>query len=106
MKRSSLFVTAALGIATALTLLAPSGASAAGAGQFCGGIAGIRCAPGLFCEYAGGRCGIADAGGKCLRRPRLCPRIFRPVCGCNGKTYSNDCVRQAAGVSKRHHGRC
>jgi hypothetical protein len=28
------------------------------------------------------------------------------VCGCDGKTYTNDCVRQAAGTSKSYDGAC
>jgi len=42
----------------------------------------------------------------CAAKPRFCHKIFRPVCGCNGKTYANDCVRMSAGVSKLHDGKC
>jgi hypothetical protein len=106
MRRTLLIITAALGVATGLALLAPGGASAAGVGQFCGGIAGIKCDRGLFCEFGGGTCGTFDRGGTCARVPRFCNFLYKPVCGCNGKTYSNDCVRERAKVSKRHDGRC
>jgi hypothetical protein len=59
-----------------------------------------KCAAGLFCNYtvqAG--CGFADAPGKCERQPEVCAADFDPVCGCDGKTYSNACNANAAGVA-------
>ena len=93
-------------VVVGLTLFAPGNASAAGVGQFCGGIAAIRCDRGLFCQFPSPFCGFFDRSGTCVRIPKVCPFIFRPVCGCDGKTYPNDCVRQRARVSKRHDGRC
>jgi Kazal-type serine protease inhibitor domain len=101
-----LIVATALGVATGLVPLALGGATAAGLGQFCGGILGIQCDQGLFCEFGSGTCGRFDQGGTCARVPRFCPLIYRPVCGCNGKTFVNNCTRQVARVSLKHNGRC
>jgi Kazal-type serine protease inhibitor domain len=85
-----------------------TGAKAAGLGEFCGGFLGIQCtaSPGLWCEHPAGHCTFADLGGRCEKIPRFCTRIFKPVCGCNGRTYGNDCERQAARVQLDHVGRC
>jgi hypothetical protein len=36
----------------------------------------------------------------------LCTADFRPVCGCDNKTYSNSCVAEAAGVKNFTEGAC
>ncbi len=91
--------------ALALVTFAPSGASAK-VGATCGGFIGpILCGKGEFCQHAPGYC-FPFLPGTCAKVPQICLQIFRPVCGCDGKTYSNDCVRMRARVSKRHDGRC
>ena len=38
--------------------------------------------------------------------PIMCTADWRPVCGCDGKTYSNACNANAAGVSRYTEGEC
>ena len=42
-------------------------------------------------------CGDA-ASGRCTSLPGACPGIVRPVCGCNGRLYSNSCYAEQARV--------
>lgn len=59
------------------------------------------CADAEYCEGDG--CGTE---GRCLARPTVCTRDLNPVCGCDGRTYSNACVAASSGVRVRARGAC
>jgi hypothetical protein len=104
------FAAAALAALLAAPLLAPSEAHAIPAGEPCGAEAGAACDKGLWCEPPAGKCAAASSG-VCVAIPRFCfarkrSRSYRPVCGCNNKTYSSDCFRRAYKVGKSREGKC
>jgi hypothetical protein len=56
-----------------------------------------------YCAKPPGEC---DGEGECLVRPELCTDDWRPVCGCDGKTYGNPCGAASAGQSVAYDGEC
>ncbi len=90
-----------------LAVLAAFGlASARAEGERCGSATGLACKAAEWCDPKPRRCSQPAAAGTCTKVPLACTRIYRPVCGCDGKTYGNDCERKAARVAKRHDGAC
>lgn len=63
------------------------------------------CGGGLRCDRS--RAEGCDAPGVCLPTPSpICTREYRPMCGCDGMTYGNDCMRRVAGVALAKEGPC
>jgi hypothetical protein len=76
-------------------------------GLQCDGYAGGICPAGELCDKRNPLCAIIfDHAGRCVAVPEVCPAVFFPVCGCDSRTYSNECERMRAGVQWHHDGAC
>ncbi len=75
----------------------------------CGGSSGLECEDEMMrCEYEPGKCGqdIASMEGYCVDLDKICDGKYKPVCGCDGRTYGNDCMRLGERQRKAHDGPC
>lgn len=68
-----------------------------------------ECGDGFYCLFGikgGDPCGADGLPGVCVERPIACLTIHDPVCGCDGRTYSNACYAAGAGVNVAYPGEC
>ena len=72
-------------------------------GDGCDVASNTGCGKGQFCKSLDGLC---YGKGDCAPAMLMCPDIFQPTCGCDGKTYGNTCDANSAGVNVLAPGEC
>lgn len=76
---------------------------AAGVGAEAACVVDADCGEARMCVRPVGRCGGA---GACDDRLALCPNVFAPACGCDGRSYVNECAARHDGGGTVHAGAC
>ena len=74
--------------------------------QLCGSRGLQPCPEGQYCDWGDDACGAADVPGTCATVPEVCPQNYDPVCGCDGRTYSNACFASMHAIDVTHAGEC
>jgi hypothetical protein len=75
-------------------------------GQTCAGIAALQCPQGQACQFEFDQCNTADLAGVCVQVAETCGKQGPRICGCDGKTYTNECELLKAGVRPAKRGAC
>jgi hypothetical protein len=67
-------------------------------------IGGSSCGKGEYCKStSGGQC---SGSGICTKMGTMCPAIYQPVCGCDGKDYGSECSAGSQGMNVKSKGTC